>query len=392
MLQPGDEILELESSIPSGPFARAFSRAFEGVSDHYTMSLQGSLIGWRTGQAIRLLLMPRDAQRYGFRLWLDEETGLLLRSESIDTNGTKLEIFQFATLKVGGPITEKDLAPETGAGSHTSHLSLESQAPPKRAASVQWRADWVPDGFTMASWDIRRTPSSPRSVDTLMYSDGLAAFSVFIEACRNPARGELVSRSGGTVAVSEVVAGGPQQSHHLVTVVGEIPTATAHRIAQSIRYVPNDSRRYRSRGPTGQHAGAARPRQYVGQLNNEKRMKTVPSFPRENEHHMNLFGSSALWPGAAALTTVLAQLRHAARELPDFTGLVEKYSPAVVNVSTTQKADHRSADNGGNPDMDEFFRRFFGPEGRRSAGSRRRWWRLAVRSAPFARVGLHHLG
>ena len=68
--------------------------------------------------------------------------------------------------------------------------------------------------------------------------------------------------------------------------------------------------------------------------------------------------------GAAALTTVLASgASAAARELPDFTGLVEKYSPAVVNVSTTQKADHRSTDNGANPDMDEFFRRFFGPGG-----------------------------
>jgi serine protease Do len=68
--------------------------------------------------------------------------------------------------------------------------------------------------------------------------------------------------------------------------------------------------------------------------------------------------------GAAALTTVLASgASAAARELPDFTGLVEKYSPAVVNVSTTQKPDHRSTENGGNPDMDEFFRRFFGPGG-----------------------------
>ena len=90
----------------------------------------------------------------------------------------------------------------------------------------------------MASWDIRRTPSSLKSVDTLMYSDGLAAFSVFIEDMPEAGAKALVSRSGATVAVSEVVTGGPQDAvHHLVTVVGEIPTATAQRIAQSIRYV-----------------------------------------------------------------------------------------------------------------------------------------------------------
>ena len=236
ILRPGDEILALESSIPAGPFARAFSRAFEGVSDHYTISLHGTdRVANR--QAVRLAVMPLDAQRYGFRLWLDEETGLLLRSELVDMKGNKLEIFQFATLKVGGPISEKDLAPETDSGSLTSHMSLESSAPAQERRKVNWQAAWVPDGFTMASWDIRRTPSSLKSVDTLMYSDGLATFSVFIEDMPESGASELVSRSGATVAVSEVVTGGPEDAHHLVTVVGEIPTTTAQRIAQSIRYV-----------------------------------------------------------------------------------------------------------------------------------------------------------
>jgi sigma-E factor negative regulatory protein RseB len=236
ILRPGDEILALESSIPSGPFARAFSRAFEGVSDNYTLSLHGTdRVANR--EAVRLAVMPRDAQRYGFRLWLDKGTGLLLRSELVDMKGTKLEIFQFATLKVGGPISEQDLAPESGVGALTSHMSLESAVPAERR-KVSWHAEWVPDGFTMASWDIRRTPSSLKSVDTLMYSDGLAAFSVFIEDMPESGASALVSRSGATVAVSEVVMGGPEDAvHHLVTVVGEIPTATAQRIAQSIRYI-----------------------------------------------------------------------------------------------------------------------------------------------------------
>jgi sigma-E factor negative regulatory protein RseB len=120
----------------------------------------------------------------------------------------------------------------------TTHLALEA-SPPQERRKVSWHAEWVPDGFTMASWDIRRTPSSLKAVDTLMYSDGLAAFSVFIEDMPEAGAKALVSRSGATVAVSEVLIGGSPQDavHHLVTVVGEIPTATAQRIAQSIRYV-----------------------------------------------------------------------------------------------------------------------------------------------------------
>jgi sigma-E factor negative regulatory protein RseB len=235
ILRPGDEILELEKSIPSGPFARAFSRAFEGVSDHYAVSLHGTdRVANRL--AVRVSVKPLDAQRYGFRLWLDKETGLLLRSELVDMEGVRLEIFQFAVLKIGGPISERDLAPETDEGSLTSRMSLEA-SPPEPHRPVNWRADWVPDGFTMASSDIRRTPSSSKPVDTLMYSDGLAAFSVFIEDMPESGANALVSRIGATVAVSEVVAQGPGSGQHLVTVVGEIPTLTAQRIAQSIRYV-----------------------------------------------------------------------------------------------------------------------------------------------------------
>ena len=41
ILQPGDEMLELESSIPSGPFARAFTRSFDGIGDVYSMAFHG---------------------------------------------------------------------------------------------------------------------------------------------------------------------------------------------------------------------------------------------------------------------------------------------------------------------------------------------------------------
>jgi sigma-E factor negative regulatory protein RseB len=147
VLQPGDEILELENSIPSGPFAQAFTKAVTGT-DYYAMSLHGhDRVANR--DSIRLDVMPRDHDRYGFRLWLDNATGLLLRSELLDGNGQKLEIFQFATLKIGG-ISDADLVPDDSDGALVSHLELDA-ARPATLGPVEWRAGWVPDGFTMAS-------------------------------------------------------------------------------------------------------------------------------------------------------------------------------------------------------------------------------------------------
>src|SRR5262245_29178959 len=103
------------------------------------------------------------------------------------------------------------------------------------------------------------------------------------------------------------------------------------------------------------------------------RMRVPISNARTFENLMNtdlrprrlgVRGATALaWVFAVSMAYLStgAAPADAARELPDFTGLVEKYSPAVVNVSTTQKAPARGETN---PDMDEFFRRFFGPDGR----------------------------
>ncbi|MCZ6890493.1 MAG: MucB/RseB C-terminal domain-containing protein [Gammaproteobacteria bacterium] len=233
ILHPGDEILELEASIPAGPFARAFARRFDAVGDLYTITLHGSdRIANR--EAVRLAVAPRDDHRYGYRLWLDAATGLLLRSELRDMAGTKLEIFQFATLTVGDiPLSALD--PVTRDGTATSHFWLNTPPPIRDASPMNWRARWVPVGFSMASADVRRTRANLKVVNTLMFTDGLAAFSVYIEAMPPAGAGNLESRNGATVAVTHL-APGPSDRHHLVTVVGEVPTPTARKIAESIYY------------------------------------------------------------------------------------------------------------------------------------------------------------
>jgi len=237
ILQPGDEILALEGSIPSGPFARAFTRRFEAVNKVYTTDFHGvGRVADRT--AIRLAITPVDTERFGYRLWLDESSGLLLRSELLDNRGNRLEIFQFSRIDIDQPISEESLQPQTPSGSVISHLTLESSDPLKETVGdrhMHWRAGWLPPGFEMDSWDIRHAPNSKRSVNTLMYSDGLAAISVFIEDMPPLGAGNVTSRSGATVVLTQMIQG-PDDTRHLVTVAGEVPTETARKIAQSIEY------------------------------------------------------------------------------------------------------------------------------------------------------------
>ncbi|TDJ36503.1 MAG: hypothetical protein E2O61_07155 [Gammaproteobacteria bacterium] len=235
ILLPGDELRKLADSIPSGPFARAFVRRYDQISEYYGLTFYGEgRVADR--QAVRLRVSPRTDDRYGYRLWLDKSTRLLLRSELIDLQGGRLEIFQFTQILLGDQVDSAALEPTTRAGTVKDHLTLASKSSqPVPERDMLWQVDWLPNGFTMAAADIRRASSDLKSVHTMMYSDGLAAFSVFIEDMPSAGAASMVSRNGATVAVTHLVAG-PNQAHHLVTLVGELPTPTAKRIVKSIRY------------------------------------------------------------------------------------------------------------------------------------------------------------
>lgn len=234
VLQPGDQMLALEASIPSGPFARAFTRSLEEVSHSYDLSIQGSdRIADRV--AVMLHLVPRDHDRYGYRLWLDQGTGLLLRSELVDMTGAKLEIFQFSQIVIDEPIPLALLDADSADGAVVSHLTLSKESRARSPGKMPWHAAWVPKGFEMAAWDIRRTPSTLQPVNTLMYSDGLAAFSVFIEEMPEAGAATFVSRNGATVAVTHLAKGAADEPY-LVTVVGELPVETAQRVARSVSF------------------------------------------------------------------------------------------------------------------------------------------------------------
>jgi sigma-E factor negative regulatory protein RseB len=236
ILQPGDELLTLENSLPSGPFARAFTRNFDDLSDHYRLTFHGlDRVAGR--DAIRLAISAPDKNRFGHRLWLDTATGFLLRSEMIDEHGTRLEIFQFSSIQLDMSIGADRFVPSAPNGSIVSHLRLESDTATVKSGgtgSVPWYAGWMPRGFKMSAWDLRQTPNASKSISTLMYSDGLAAFSVFIEDMPKQGAGNVVSRNGATIVVTVGVKG-PKKAQ-LVTVVGEIPTDTAKRIARSVAY------------------------------------------------------------------------------------------------------------------------------------------------------------
>lgn len=170
-------------------------------------------------------LIPRDQHRYAVELHLDQATALPLKSLLLNDEGQLLERFQFSDLQVGA----------------ASDADLQASDACKPVAVVQarasvadaWRADWLPPGFVLKGVTVRPSSTSDESVASLVYGDGLASFSVFLEPLVGEAVEDARSQLGPTVAVSRRLA--TVEGDVMVTVVGEVPLGTAERVALSIR-------------------------------------------------------------------------------------------------------------------------------------------------------------
>lgn len=173
---------------------------------------------------------PRDQYRYGYKLWLDEHTGMLLRSDLFSKNGEVVARVMFTSLSYPQRIPDAALkATEIRPGFTWSRQGGREQPAPDEAG-VRWQAARLPPGFVLASRDIQRMAGTRQPVRHLMFSDGLATVSVFAEAA-----GQNDHALIGPSAMGPVNAFGRQIGDHHVTVVGEVPAATVKLIAESMR-------------------------------------------------------------------------------------------------------------------------------------------------------------
>ncbi|MGH8390260.1 MAG: MucB/RseB C-terminal domain-containing protein [Pseudomonas sp.] len=179
--------------------------------------------------AVIVSLTPRDQHRYGFELHLDKETGLPLKSLLLSDKGQLLERFQFTRLDTADVPSESDLQP----GNDCKTVSLENDKPSATKVAQVWHSDWLPPGFELTSSSARKDPETKTQVSSLMYDDGLARFSVFLEPLGGETGLDVRTQLGPTVAVSRRLT--TPQGEMMVTVVGEIPIGTAERIALSMR-------------------------------------------------------------------------------------------------------------------------------------------------------------
>lgn len=171
------------------------------------------------GRYVDLLrVIPKDEFRYGFTLGLDEETGLMLFA-LVRSPKRVLERVQFTSLNLLGR-EHSDVSPVED--SECQDLQVISQSP--------LAPTWVPDGFTLAGYT-----HSEKTGHVETYTDGLVSFSVTVQTRLSQSNEALQGEAqrGATVIKLALVA--VENVPVQITIVGEIPPATANRILRLVR-------------------------------------------------------------------------------------------------------------------------------------------------------------
>jgi sigma-E factor negative regulatory protein RseB len=235
---PDQRTVLIEPRPDHGPFLGSLPQFGADVNEFYRIeSLPSARI---LGRAARVIAVnPKDQFRFGYRLWLDAQTAMPLKTQLCDSRGQVIEQIFFARLEMPESIPDSDLVPVV----RTDGMRWVRQGPSHDSASPAlsaYRASELPPGFHLTVAGAQTLGGATIPASHLVYSDGLATVSVFVEAPQAPGADaslrapseppmQGLARVGSGYAFSTVVQG------HQVTAVGEVPAQTVEFIAHSVK-------------------------------------------------------------------------------------------------------------------------------------------------------------
>lgn len=179
--------------------------------------------------AHKIEVHPRDELRFGYRLFIDQSSGLPLRTILLGGDSKAVSQMMFTDLKVGDGITpiEHDL-------SALQHATADSTdwSPLERLAPASWAFSDTPPGFQLNVHRRRATHDKTGELEHFIFSDGLATVSVYVQPSHGDGALSGASRHGAANAVGRSIG-----SHEII-VVGEVPMKTLQWFANSVQAAP----------------------------------------------------------------------------------------------------------------------------------------------------------
>lgn len=233
---PDVHTLLIEKKIAHDVFPAIFAANPAELAQFYRIrrGLTQRIAGHQTQEVI---MEPRDNLRYGYRLAEDKATGLLLRAQTINETNDVIEQITFTQLEIGN-INRARVRPTF---QNVAKWRVENSAM-GQVPTAGWRVKNAPPGFkkikemkrmivdlAATSGNTANNSASSHEVVQMVYSDGVAAISVFIEP------GSRIKTEGSFQQGALNIAS-KRQGDFWLTIVGEVPAAAIEQVANSIEF------------------------------------------------------------------------------------------------------------------------------------------------------------
>jgi len=210
-------------------FPALLPEQLSGVADNYVVSVTG--MDRVAGYDCRVVLLePKDKLRYGHQFCAEAGSGLPLRSRTLSEKNQLLEAFAFTELRIGGSFSRDQVRSRYAARSKEWKVDHSALAITDVPADTGWSLTRQPTGFKKLTELKRSIAGRAGMVSHIVYSDGLAAVSVFIEPLPKARPARSLSHQGAVNIYIRPIA------DHMVTVLGEAPAATVMQIANSLEF------------------------------------------------------------------------------------------------------------------------------------------------------------
>jgi sigma-E factor negative regulatory protein RseB len=226
---PESQTVKVERGSDQRAFPGMLPEHVAGLARNYTI-LRGPQRRIAGYDCESVTLTPKDELRYGYRLWSDVASGMLLKAQIFSRKGQTVEEFTFTQLSIGNVRRER---------TRPRHLARNWRVedPSVTPANLALQG-WIVGGGELPGFrkvvEVRRKLGESRPVGHVVYSDGLAAVSVFIEPMGG--RSETVRPGLSSLGAFHIYT--REIANHVVTVVGEAPAASVQRIANTIAFRP----------------------------------------------------------------------------------------------------------------------------------------------------------
>jgi sigma-E factor negative regulatory protein RseB len=221
--------LVIERRVPRPGFPAILPIGLADLTDYYTIR-RGSPDRVAGFAAQPISIDPRDGYRYRRQLWIDSKNGLLLKSETYDENGQPRESSAFTELHVGA-VVDRDAIRARFNRQDGGWRVQDVRSDVTGSDDGQWEFSAVLPGFRQVASFMRQVNVNTPEGSQLVFSDGLAAISVFIDLlpadAPQPAVGQF---SLGALNVYKRVIG-----KHLIVLMGDVPAQALKRFGDSIK-------------------------------------------------------------------------------------------------------------------------------------------------------------